>query len=90
MEIHHKLIMFNKKQTQCYSIARKYVQNKENFKEVYLTTAVNDVMAKSKRNNRKFMEKLSNCSPTPSSDPRNHSIVRNISQSVRNSSKKVR
>jgi hypothetical protein len=90
MEIHHKLIMFNKKQTQCYNTARNYVKNKENLKEVYLTTAVNDVMAKSKRDNREFMEKLSNCSPTPSLNPRNHSRAHNISQSVRDSSKKVR
>lgn len=74
--------MFKQKQEKSYNTARSYIQNKESVREVYLTTAVHDILNQSKRDNRELMDKLSNCSQSPT--------PRNQTQSLQNSNKKVR
>lgn len=74
--------MFKQKQEKSYNTARSYIQNKESVREVYLTTAVHDILNQSKRDNRELMDKLSNCSNSPT--------PRNQTQSLQNSNKKVR
>ena len=72
--------MFKQRQEKSYNTARSYIENKESVREVYLTTAVHGILNQSKRDNRELMDKLSNCSQSPT--------PRAQAQSAHNSNKK--